>query len=198
MDSNSIFDLMISDIKQFKDGGKTDVNLDSLLIYMQKMKDQIGPNHDFSLETFKAQHQINIEEMKLNEAIRLESFRSTINVGINAAKSCMLINGGASVALLAFIGNIWSKGSIEIAALLVSKGLLIFCSGVFLAALCSGFTYLAQSAYTSSELGKNKKWAIWGGVSNFIAIFSALSSLIVFGLGSYQTYLSMVSQFTGQ
>lgn len=196
MDSNAIFELLINDLKDFKDKGNSEINLEILNTYLDKLKGEIGPHHDFSLETFKAQHLINIEEMKLNEAIRLESFRSTINVGMNAAKSCMLINGGASVALLAFIGNIWAKDSLDIAAMLVSKGLLIFCAGVFLAALCSGFTYLAQSSYTSSQLGTIKKWVVWGRICNVIAILSALLSLIVFGLGSYQTYLSMVSQFS--
>lgn len=195
MSQNDILDKIIYEVTEFKDKGNTHVSIDSLIKHLETAKEQSPQNHDFSLETFKAQQQINIEALKINEAIRLESFKSTIAIGINAAKSCMLINGGASVALLAFIGNIWSKGSLDMAALLVSKGLLMFCIGVFLAAGCSGFTYLAQSCFTRSSLGTMKKWQITGHSLNFIAIVAGFLSLAAFGAGSYQTYLSMVSQF---
>lgn len=195
MEAIDVIDKLIQEINSFENEGNTSLNVRGLSDYLNQLRNEVSNSHDFDLETLKAQNQINIETMKLNEAIRLESFRSTISSGMNAAKSCMLINGGASVALLAFIGNIWNKASLDIAAMLVSKGLLFFCSGVALAALCTGFTYLAQSAFTSSELGTKSKWAKWGGFCNFIAIFSALLSLVVFGFGSYQTYLSMVSQF---
>jgi hypothetical protein len=195
MEANDVIDKIIKELNNFEREGNTTLNVHSLSDYLNQLRNEVSSCHDFDLETLKAKNQIKIEKMKLDEAIRLESFKSTISSGMNAAKSCMLINGGASVALLAFIGNIWSKGSLGMAAMLVSKGLLFFCSGVALAALCTGFTYLAQSAYTSSELGTNKKWSSWGTFCNSIAIFSALLSLIVFGFGSYQTYLSMASQF---
>jgi len=40
-------------------------------------------------------------------------FKSVIDAGTVALRSATLINGGAAVALLAFIGNIWEKGVAE-------------------------------------------------------------------------------------
>jgi len=197
MDSNHIINKAIEEVNDLKDKGIKELDIDFTLNYLQKIKTQVSIGHDFSLEEFKAQNQLHIETMKVNEAINLESFRSTISIGMNAAKSCLLINGGASIALLAFIGNIWRKESMDIAALLVSKGLLIFCFGVALSVLCSGFTYLAQSNYTSSDLGRNEKLRKIGGIFNIAAIAAGFLSLIAFGYGAYQTYLSMHTQFSG-
>jgi hypothetical protein len=59
--------------------------------------------HEANLAQFKAQNTTNLTGW-------VENFRSVISYGQLAIKSAMLENGGAAVAVLAFIGNLWSKG----------------------------------------------------------------------------------------
>jgi hypothetical protein len=107
----------------------------------------------------------------------------------------MIINGGAAIALLAFLGNVWNKDSSPDVLSSILGSLLIFCIGVLCSGVCSGFTYLAQYCYATSELGSDSKWKMGGDVNNIIAILSGVSSLILFGVGAYVTYASMGNQF---
>ena len=77
---------------------------------------------------------------------RLYIFNAGLVLGQNALKSVILINGGAAVALLAFIGHIWPK---EQPSQLIHLGgsLQWFVYGVFFAAVASGITYVTQIIY---------------------------------------------------
>ncbi|SMC72187.1 hypothetical protein [Sporomusa malonica] len=44
-----------------------------------------------------------------------------ITMGQNALKSATLINGGAAITLLAFVGNIWDKGIDHETAVFLAK-----------------------------------------------------------------------------
>lgn len=64
-----------------------------------------------------------------------------------ALKTAILINGGAAVALLAFLGSIWNSGAAQ--ALSVARfpeSMLAFVLGVLSAALATGTNYLASYA----------------------------------------------------
>jgi hypothetical protein len=77
-----------------------------------------------------------------------EMFKSVISAGQVALRSVILINGGAAVALLAFIGSIWDKSTIDN---LTIKKLLIsmagFVLGVLLGGVAASLTYLVQLLY---------------------------------------------------
>ena len=76
----------------------------------------------------------------MNDTDRVELFRSVIEHGRDALKAAILINGAAAVALLAFIGKIWSmKNSLSTADPL-AYALLVFGSGVLFAGVSSAFT----------------------------------------------------------
>ena len=70
-----------------------------------------------------------LERWKANNAIGIEMFKSVIEAGLNALKSAMIINGGASVALLAFMGALLSASTFDGQADLVKNvgiALLVF------------------------------------------------------------------------
>jgi hypothetical protein len=80
------------------------------------------------------------EHSKLN-------FSATMEFGREATKAGMLINGGAAVALLAFVGQ--TAARIEPASILpIAKIIGLFAFGVLFAALASGLSYLAQLQYS--------------------------------------------------
>ena len=85
-------------------------------------------NREF--EKWKMQHQSNLAQYDAQNAWELQMFKSVILAGQTALKSTILINGGAAVALLAFIGSVWDKTTDEnvVRKLLIS--MLLFVAGV--------------------------------------------------------------------
>ena len=77
-------------------------------------------NRDF--EQWKLENQANL-------TIWAEQFKAAVSAGENALKSVILINGGAAIALLAFVGSIWDKSAndIDVNKLLIS--MVIFVAG---------------------------------------------------------------------
>jgi hypothetical protein len=73
----------------------------------------------------------------------LESFKALIQFALAAIRGVVLINGGAAVAILAFLGNIWSKDPASHAAAIALAGpLKLFLSGVGMGVASAGAAYL--------------------------------------------------------
>lgn len=67
-----------------------------------------------------------------------------INLSQNAFKTVILINGGAAVALLAFLGNIWAKDpGLQVVSSLANS-ISLFSIGVLIGALGSGMVYVCN------------------------------------------------------
>ncbi|EMF5054508.1 MULTISPECIES: hypothetical protein [Serratia] len=193
--SNHI-DTIIEDVQSVQKDGTESIDVQKLLEYLQDLKREELQSKEESLERLKATNQAHIEHMKLIASANLESFRSVISTGANASKSCMLVNGGAAIALLAFVGNIWSKDTAAAAVTELAYGVLFFCFGVLCAAVCTGITYLAQYCYSNVDIGNDNDeksgWKIAGGGFNIVAILSAIASLILFGYGCYSAYEAII------
>jgi hypothetical protein len=132
-----------------------------------------------SLEEYLKNNDSQMEHEK-----EIEMFRSGITAGQSALKAAMIVNGGAIVTLVTFIGNIWNSGKFEIAAF--SCPFALFCYGVILSAVAFGTTYLSQFFFNESEhtLGKT---------INFITISLVTSSYLSFGYGTYKIYTILSS-----
>lgn len=63
----------------------------------------------------------------------------------SALKSAILINGGATIALLAFVGSIWSEDSGSGSTSYLAIAIVFFAFGVFFAAIAVPVTYWAHS-----------------------------------------------------
>ncbi len=155
-------------------------------VLIQRELKAFGHNLDLKLEQYKTNCQLQIEQYRAENSLNLETFKATINAGQNAIKSMVIINGGAAVALLAFVGNIWSnKGNLSgIKGL--SWGLLFFVIGVLLAGIVSALTYLAQRAYSENN-SKN------GNYINNICIACSSFSFICFLIGTVIAFLTFYS-----
>ena len=74
---------------------------------------QNSQNYLASIEKYKAEienykAQLKQEEIRLNRWAA--AFRETVNLAVVSIRSLILINGGAIIALLAFLGNLAGKG----------------------------------------------------------------------------------------
>lgn len=64
------------------------------------------------VEQYKATLAINLEQhkdhLKYANEFKIEAFKATIGFAQTAIRGLVLINGGAAVALLTFLANVWS------------------------------------------------------------------------------------------
>ena len=114
-------------------------------------------------------------------------FNAAIESGRNALKSGMIINGGASLSMLTFIGSISSSINAKITIHSLAIPLGFFVAGVLACALASGATYIAQSNF---YLNPQKRIGTWLNIS---AILLVLTSYSFFALGSYNAYQAFLN-----
>ncbi|WLB57473.1 hypothetical protein [Bradyrhizobium japonicum] len=84
---------------------------------------------------------------------------AAIKSGEEAVKALILINGGSSVAMLAFLGTLATRGqqsTQEIA--LLAHPLIWFALGVGLAVVAACFSYFTDSAIASLSLSRARIW----------------------------------------
>lgn len=130
------------------------------------------------VEDLKSKYAENLEHIKGNLAERVELVKGVFQFGGSALKSAILINGGAAVAILAFIGKIYTPSSPIVKNL--ACPLMMFVYGVLVSAMATGAAYITQSCYaylhnTAGNIGR---------VASVILVFAAY---ILFGLGAYYT-----------
>jgi hypothetical protein len=163
--------------------GNEFVHIQSLINFLEALEKNASMSiemrkhqHESNLEWYKAQRQCEIENYKAQVLSDAEMFKSVIQAGQGALKASLLINGGAAVALLAFIGNIWTKmqGPAVVNALISS--LISFGGGVLLGAIATGITYLTQATY-------EQKWAKSGSLLNIFSILFVIGAYVSFICG---------------
>ncbi len=195
MNSSELLNQIKKDVNQAKSDGVEVIPVDNLLNYLSGFDVNVHPQlNEINLEGYKHQNSTQLEIMKIENNFQIESFKAAINIGANACRTFLIMNGGAAIALLAFLGNIWNKSSSIEAASAVAAALFLFCGGVVLAGLCSGLSYISQSLFAASVLGTHKGY-LWGGhIINTLACLAGAGSVAIFAYGSYSAYQSMIAQ----
>lgn len=111
----------------------------------------------------------------------LEMVKLSTSTGFTALKTAVLINGGAVIALLAFMGS--QRGALmpQLAHNMVAP-LTYFTTGTMLSAFATGLGYLAQAGF-----GNEFKWRSTeiGIGSRIAAIVFAFAAYVAFGCGAY-------------
>src|ERR1700730_10066252 len=84
-----------------------------------------------------------------------KSEEATIKSAENAIRIILLINGGAAVSVLAFVGSLASKDRVTTTQLYAMAGSLVwFTFGVASSALSAFFSYLTNFSYLFATLAK--------------------------------------------
>ena len=136
MEANKLLEGIIVDVEATKSAEANSINTDDLLNYLRSIDtDSFEPRPEIELEGIKHTNQVNLELLKIQNAFQIEVFKSVITVGANACRAFMIMNGGAAIALLAFLGNIWNKSSTPDASKAIAISLAIFCVGVLASGL---------------------------------------------------------------
>jgi len=111
----------------------------------------------------------------------LEVFRSVFTYGQAALRTTITINGGAAIAVLAFLARYVGSPSIKVDIGHFLTSLLIFGLGVFIGAFTTGFTYLAQYCFAHQH---NK----FGLTFQVVSILMGISAIFCFGGGVWYAY----------
>ena len=107
---------------------------------------------DLRREDAKRAHDAEREFWKLNN-------EAAINSGILAVRTAFLVNGGAAVAMLTFIGGMVAQGKIDDADLHgLASNLMWFAFGVALAAVATAFAYFVNLATAEGSASKERIW----------------------------------------
>lgn len=150
------------------------INPEALLDALESISVQASPDRDFLL----ANHAY---ELDYARETSLEMFRTVITTGQSALKATMLLNGGAAVAMLAFVGKLVEYKTAFTAQ--IGFAVLMFAFGALASVAATGGTYLSQLLYASSNSWA-KKIAIGLHITSIVLV---AGSLMLFGYGAWLT-----------
>jgi len=114
----------------------------------------------------------------------LETYKSLITLASEGFKFCALANGGAAVAILAYLGNVVGKGG---SAPDMHSAMAAFLSGLVLCGFAMIFAYcnqLNRLNRLSKREDPSKDWRLW------VSVVLVIASLASFACGSWQAVVS--------
>lgn len=193
MKTNEVFEIIKNTIGTTREGGATQVSLDDLQAFVQELEKtaSLTPADvsagEAAMEAYKVDLSAWVSSRQQDHETDLEMLRSVITTGQSALKSSLLINGGASVAILGFIGSVWSDSKTTSMLPSLSISLLLFVWGVLSAAIAAGATYVSQAGY-GREFG-SKSQAI-GRFCHVVAVLGVVGAYAFFGLGAWRAYVA--------
>lgn len=176
--------------------GKQSVEIEPLLKYIESLDVPLDPEgrrlqHQSDLAHYNAQRDIDLEAFRAQQEMErgreIEYFRAALMTGKTALTACMLLNGGATVALLAFLGNLsskWATTSGTLQAQLVFP-LIAFAAGAFAGAVATGATYVGQFLYSQGC----KRWGIGFHVFTIAVVLGAYAAFLLGIRGAYLAFL---------
>ncbi len=141
-----------------------------------------------------------IKIAQIQSTASLELFKSVLESGLTALKSAIIINGGAAIALLAFIGGIINTKNNRASISGIGEALLIFTIGVGLAGIATGLRYITQWLFHDSFDKKiTKKTAEIkecrlekiGNCLRIVLVFIGAASFVIFFLGGWKSYTAL-------
>ncbi len=132
-----------------------------------------------------------LEQQKIELQRSLEISRSANEAGKDALNASLLINGGAVVAVLSFLGATVGKGAANSLGLALTKPLLAFGAGVLLSAVAFGARYL--TGFSQNLNVERRPLAI---KLNVLTVALAIFAYVAFSTGVYQAYLAFDAFFS--
>jgi hypothetical protein len=120
--------------------------------------------------------------MDFREEKALETYKSMITVGVEGAKALLLLNGGAIVALVAYLGQVSARVDL---ARLARWPLTLFVIGLACALFAFAAIYVTQQAVYDESLGSSTVMAIKSSRWQWRAFALCLASALFFACGGF-------------
>ena len=130
--------------------------------------------------------------MNYNDAHSIETYKSLIAIGQFALRFVLLINGGAAIAVLAFVGDLAASVGMPD----VGMALTWYVLGIAIGGIAMGTSYLTQLVLFNDMRGEEsprffKKHQPWLTVSFLLFVLS----IVAFALGSFSAVASYEALF---
>ncbi|MBB4654429.1 hypothetical protein GGR73_000928 [Xanthomonas sp. F14] len=196
MKTEEVLDIIRTAIVNAKDNGVDKVALNDLDKMIQALAEDAAESPEgvsageAAMATYKANLDALGNSLRYQHETRLEMLRATVTTSQSALRSSLLINAGAAVALLSFMGGIWGKGSYLNVIPGLSYSLSVFVWGVLAGALAAGATYGSQAGY-GEEFGRFS--VLIGRVFHGVAILAGVTAYICFGSASWLAYGALMA-----
>jgi hypothetical protein len=124
--------------------------------------------------------------------------RAAIESANLTLRTAMIINGGAAISVLAFIGGLASRDKVSLVTITQTAATLVwFAFGVAVATLSMGLAYFTNLAVTGASFSqqktfvfpfiqdtdKSRRYRRWGEIFRWLAVAGAIASLALFICG---------------
>ncbi len=166
-----------ADLGALMQQGQQFVQIPALLEYLSGIERDAPANS----QAAELQHQSQLAYYRAVHETNLEMFKSVMETGQTAVTTAILVCGGGTAALLAYVGNLHAK----VPAVPVSQSLVIalicFAVGILSAAMGSGTRYLSQASYAAN-------WRRSGVAFHIACIALVVSSYGLFAWGVVAAY----------
>jgi hypothetical protein len=128
------------------------------------------------------------ETSPLSPELRVKSFEGAYIFANLAIQSVIYVNGGAVIALIAFLGNRWKPGDPNASGLLdhTIAGVTTFGVGVLLGVLSALCAFVAQISFAEERKA--------GGHLRAIAAMFCILGAVAFAVGTYLTVSGVLRQ----
>ncbi len=184
MEENKSLNMLRDALIKLREEGKSFVHIRSLENFLDEQEtDAIESDKDQQLY-LKFRHETILAVNIAKWDFQKEGVRATINSGQVAMRAAIMINGGAAVAILAFLGHLVSVNSSEVSG--IANAMFAYIIGVLCATLSTGSNYC--SAYVASS---DKKEIFY--FFNIISILLIIGSYSAFFIGGYCAYNTLIS-----
>lgn len=121
------------------------------------------PNVDYEERKYRHEMEVYRVKSEFHKDQYVEGLKGLIESGTLALKSAILVNGGATIALLTFLGSVLRDGTAQTSLITdISWAMILFVWGTGLAALATGTRYLGNLKLM--EQGKSG-WVNWFTIS---------------------------------
>jgi hypothetical protein len=178
---DSRFSQLLEEVIEKREKGETSISLELLESALRKLNEENTTDTEWDKLITTLKHQSELEGYKAAQEESRRLFEAVINFAGIALKSAILINGGAAVAMLAYLGHV---GRDDVASEF-PLALLLYVGGVLSAAVATAASYLAQYQY-------NFRNHSGGNLFRGAAITLVILSYGAFGLGGYSAYLGFI------
>jgi hypothetical protein len=170
--------------------GRTSVDIPALSTFLDALERDLPIeseirklNHESQLAQQKLEQERNLAHYRATVDGETEMFRSVIETAKATLNTSILVNGGASVALLALLGNLVGRPQPISPAL--QQGLIVslafFAAGVLSGAIATSSTYLSQFCY-------HNEYRRTGIAFHSLTVVLVLSTYVTFALGLSNAY----------
>lgn len=193
MDAQQLIEAHRTVLKEAEASGLSTIQTSTLHSIFDDLEKQLtighSQPHPLELEKFRSDLAGSLAYQEHVHNWSLEGFRQVIALGQSTLKSIMLINGGAAVALLAFLGNLITRSGSSTSIVAFADSMRMFVVGVFLAAIAYATTYFSQLFY-----GGEKKWQQRTGlVFHVVTSLVGAASLAAFLWGAHTAYNGFIA-----